>query len=63
MNRILSLLFVILSSVPVFSQNNWNGEQLVIENEKIIRIVVLEDGEFTTQSYRLHNYPYNFVST
>ncbi|MBT6006918.1 MAG: hypothetical protein HOG79_14460, partial [Prolixibacteraceae bacterium] len=63
MNRILSLLVIFHFSVSVFSQNNWNGEQLVIQNEKVARIIVLEDGEFTTQSYRLHNYPYNFVST
>ena len=63
MNRILSLIVIFHFSVSVFSQNNWNGEQLVIQNEKVARIIVLEDGEFTTQSYRLHNYPYNFVST
>lgn len=63
MNRILSLFFLVLFSTSIFSQNHWNGKQLVIQNEKIARIIVLEDAEFTTQSYRLYNYPYNFVST
>ena len=63
MNRILLSLLMAIISVNGFSQNNWNGSQLVIQNDKIIRIVVLDNGSFTTQSYRLKDYPYNFVST
>ena len=63
MNRIIIFAVVFILSFSAYSQNNWNGTQLVIQNEKIQRIVVLENGVFTTQSYRLKDYPYNFVST
>ncbi|MBK6285295.1 MAG: hypothetical protein IPF54_23955 [Draconibacterium sp.] len=62
MNRINLLVLLVLTNVTVFSQQNWNGKQLVIQNEKITRIIVFDNGEFTTQSYRLTGYPYNFVS-
>lgn len=57
----------LLSSINPAQRNgsftkNWNGEQLVIQNSNIKRIVVLKDGVFTTQSYRLTDCPYNFVS-
>jgi len=63
MNRIYLLLTLTFFYLSVFAQKSWNGEQLVIQNEKIARIVVLSDGQFLTQSYRLKNYPFNFVST
>lgn len=62
MNRIYLVLFLCIFSLTGFPQKSWNGEQLVIQNEKIARIVVLSNGQFTTQSYRLKGYPYNFVS-
>ena len=63
MNRILLFFLPAIFSLQSFSQSNWNGSQLIIQNKKIKRIVVLENGKFTTQSYRLKDYPYNFVST
>lgn len=63
MNRICLLVFLCFFYLTGVSQKSWNGEQLVIQNEKIARIVVLSNGKFTTQSYRLKDYPYNFVST
>ena len=62
MKRIGIFFLLVIANVPVFAQKNWNGKQLVIQTEKITRIMVLEKGEFLTQSYRLNNYPYNFVS-
>lgn len=62
MKRIGIFFLLVIANVSVFAQKNWNGKQLVIQTEKITRIMVLDEGEFSTQSYRLNNYPYNFVS-
>ncbi len=62
MKRFILFLLPAFITLQSFSQTNWNGSQLVIQNEKITRIVVFENGQFTTQSYRLKDYPYNFVS-
>ncbi len=61
MKKLILSLFWFLFSVTVFSQNHWNGKQLVLQNEAISRIIVLENGEFSTMSYRLKDYPFNFV--
>ena len=61
MKKLILSLFWFLFSVTIFSQNHWNGKQLVLQNEAISRIIVLENGEFSTMSYRLKDYPFNFV--
>lgn len=62
--KYLSTFFLLLIfSQTILSQPGWNSGQLVIQNDKFSRIIVLNKGEFTTQSFRLKDYPYNFVST
>lgn len=63
MNYFSVFLLLLLYPFILNSKLVWNGEQLVVENDKIRRIIVFENGEFTTQSFRLKGYPYNFVST
>jgi len=63
MKYFLTFFLLLIFSQTIHSQSGWNGEQLVIQNDKLSRIIVLKNGEFTTQSFRLKNYPYNFVST
>lgn len=63
MRHCIYFLFFCTLLIPVMARENWNGEQLIIQNDKISRIVVLKNGGFTTQSFRLADYPYNFVST
>ena len=62
MKRITFFLLLVLTNVSVIAQKNWNGKQLLIQTEKITRIMVLDNGEFSTQSFRLNDYSYNFVS-
>ncbi len=62
MSRINFFLLLVFTNISVIAQKNWNGKQLLIQNENVTRIMVLDNGEFSTQSYRLNKYPYNFVS-
>ena len=61
MRRLIDAILFCFFLSTLYSQQNWNGEQLVLQNNVISRIIVLKNGEFSTQSFRLKNYPYNFV--
>ena len=62
MNRLWIFALLLLFAPSVFSQHCWNGNQLVIQNDKISRVVVFDNGTFSTQSFRIKDYPNNFVS-
>ena len=63
MNRFIATFLLLIVCGFAYSQNSLNGEKIVIQNEKISRTIVLEDGEFSTLEYRLSDFPFNFVST
>lgn len=63
MNRFIANLLLLAVYGSVYSQNGWDGEKLIIQNKKISRTIVLENGEFSTLEYRLTDFPFNFVST
>lgn len=62
MNRLFYSIFFIMAAIQVAGQSGWNGRQLVLQNNQISRIIVFEEGKFNTLSYRLKDYPFNFVS-
>jgi len=62
MKRFLISLLIILYFGSAYPQKSWNGKQLVIKNDEITRVIVLDKGQFSTLSFRLKDYPYNFVS-
>jgi alpha-galactosidase len=57
-----SLLIIFCFNIPGIAQSGWNGKQLVLRNNQLSRIIVLENGKFSTLSFRLNDYPFNFVS-
>jgi alpha-galactosidase len=57
-----SYLFFILLPVIAFSQNPSGKRIITIKNDVLERKIVLDNGEFSTQSFRLKSHPYNFVS-
>jgi alpha-galactosidase len=63
MNRIFTVFILSLCFYATVAQNNWDGKNLTIENENLLRKVVLENGQLSTRLFLLKNYPYNFVST
>jgi alpha-galactosidase len=63
MNRIIIAFLLTFCFFTGYSQSSWDGKNLVIENENLIRKIVLENGLFSTQLFLLKDYPYNFVST
>lgn len=62
MNRLPIFALLLLVAIPSFCQQKWNNNQLILQNDKISRIVVFDNGEFSTQSFRIKDYPNNFVS-
>ena len=63
MNRIFTVFFLSVCFYATVAQNSWDGKSLTIENENLVRKIVLEKGQLSTRLFLLKNYPYNFVST
>lgn len=61
MNRTLCLVLLLFAFVTS-AQNNSGNKLITIQNEKLIRKILLNNGEFSTLSFRLKDHPYNFVS-
>lgn len=62
MKLLTNVLAIMLFSVTGVAQTGWNGKQLILKNDQVSRIIVFENGKFNTLSFRLKDYPYNFVS-
>jgi alpha-galactosidase len=63
MNRIFTAAIFFFCLLSACAQNGWDGRSLTIENENLLRKLVLENGQFSTQLFLLKDYPCNFVST
>lgn len=62
MKRLLPFLLSLIFYQTNVAQNTTNETRLVIQNDKITRVVVCANGELSTLSFRLNDYPFNFVS-
>lgn len=63
MNRINIAFLLTFCFFTGYSQSNWDGKSLTIENEELVRKVILKNGQLSTRLFLLKNYPYNFVSS
>ena len=62
MKRLLPFLLSLIFYQANVAQNTSDETRLVIQNDKITRVVVCSNGELSTLSFRLNDYPFNFVS-
>lgn len=60
-------IFILIASLLIFfnsfAQANWDGENLIIQNKNIKRVISLKNNEFSTMEYRLTGVSFNFVET
>lgn len=58
---IFAFVFIVMHQL-VYSQEN-NERSFIVQNEKLLRKIVVKNGRISTAIYLLKGYPYNFVST
>ncbi|MFA5533902.1 MAG: alpha-galactosidase [Mariniphaga sp.] len=63
MRSFLAVAAFLLNIFLSFGQTGGDKISITIENDNLLRKVVLEDGQFSTQLFLMKDYPYNFVST
>jgi alpha-galactosidase len=63
MKKILTSITLLLISLNAYAQGSWDGKNLLIQNKGIKRVIVLENGQFSTMEYRLTGTKYNYVAT
>lgn len=62
MRKLFIVCIVLFFNLLLFGQENETGNRIILQNDEIFRAIVVDDGVFSTQSFRLKNYPFNFVS-
>lgn len=55
-------MFFLLLPLSMFAQVDSQCKLITIQNDLLIREIILQNGQLTTQSLKLKNHPYNFVS-